>query len=778
MSCADRGLESTSLRRWDPTPQLVLIRGALRSVHCSATAAAAIPLTLPYPESMYETANPTRDKVLKYAIEPDSAGVPGKDECVVLEFPWSCICAERAQFDRFESLPRVCVATTEKRDALLDAMFARLVAPMAAAERRNLALTGVSGNGKSHNLLRLVLRLRAAGHLVVFMHDMEYWIAAPKKVLGELLFGVMQVLDLEKYSEKRSMALEAVKSTLEEIVRATNGPPGSFESFAGALRNVKRHTDLMGLKKALVDAMFYVDAEILKWLVKTVNDVHAALRRLLSDDGDFRGFFIADQDNRLHRARAMNHTENVNVVFRFTNEAILDGMVLSASANNEGWVRGVIREENMFVGSAESFPFSAAQVLFPAINDLAQQGLLTERSATVMQMKRCFKGYPMCWSVTAKHCQPYSRLKCDATAKSGTNAAFDDLKVASDILTEMESTIRKKISHFSDLSERAGRTEDAMINITLRRLATRHHYYDKNFFEEVQVRKPTNSTMPETVLETALESIYPLVDYCFNRYFLVDSDRLRERADGPAYETGVFAWLYHKHGDGLLLRGAAPQFNELPERITGGQVYVLVPKQFTEAVDVYVLRVTAASEGASIARGAADSSVRRVELVAVKITKRYKQLDSCTTFDQSLGAKCRDVMREWFPGSDEQHHELDFLWISSEPRLEIKQKNHKVQVEWKRFDATKENLAIDAIKHVSSRTPVMHVLARKVPPLKNVSRELHCRLRFEDALSITSKNQHKAAVAEATGWSMATVKGAIVPHHGKLNQKNLVPPIK
>jgi hypothetical protein len=113
--------------------------------------------------------------------------------------------------------------------------------------------------------------------------------------------------------------------------------------------------------------------------------VKEALMPVLSA-GNRRLILVADQDNRLQRIPSINpKAVFINTVIE---DFPFDAVVLSASANNEGWTRR--SWVNAVVHMAEPVPMVAAETLFPnAFKDGSVKEYVVEH----------LNGYPLCWGM-------------------------------------------------------------------------------------------------------------------------------------------------------------------------------------------------------------------------------------------------------------------------------------------------------------------------------------------------------------------------------------------
>ncbi len=117
----------------------------------------------------------------------------------LLKIPWSESCAVPGQGTRFLSKDYVVVydspARLKVRQHVCRCVAALIDVDVPQAIIKTLAdrvvITGVGGNGKSHNVMLLVKELRSKGHVVVYVHDVEKLLDKPWNVfLRELLFGL------------------------------------------------------------------------------------------------------------------------------------------------------------------------------------------------------------------------------------------------------------------------------------------------------------------------------------------------------------------------------------------------------------------------------------------------------------------------------------------------------------------------------------------------------------------------------------------------------------
>jgi hypothetical protein len=233
----------------------------------------------------------------------------------------------------------------------------------------DLVITGAGGNGKSHNVMLLVKELRDTGHVVVYVHDIQRLLDNPWDVLlRELLFGLCRA----------NLAAEVIDHAWTFIHKhcVTTASPdlGGPWHLGRAPLAIKRGS------ASITD----------------LNELLATLRVLIlkhdNKDENRRIIFVGDQDNKLHRAlETRTGDEDVFLVDQMIYRLAFDMKVLSASANNEGWVRRgwpyVIEQD------IDAVPDDIAKQLFP---HAAGDGGLAE------QVKSEYNGYPLFWGLAEK----------------------------------------------------------------------------------------------------------------------------------------------------------------------------------------------------------------------------------------------------------------------------------------------------------------------------------------------------------------------------------------
>jgi hypothetical protein len=238
---------------------------------------------------------------------------------------WSEICAVPGQRGRFNIRDRVVLFDSPARLKVRSHVWAYvgdqagipLPPEMAGGtDEQHIVINGVGGNGKSHNVMLLVKELRDTGHVVVYVHDIQCLLDNPWDVLlRELLFGLCRA----------NLAAEVIDHAWTFIHKhcVTTASPD------------------LGGPWLLDDAPLAIKRGSAS--ITDLNELFGALRALIRkhDKHKYRRIiFVGDQDNKLHRAlETRTGDEDVCLVDQMINRLAFDMKVLSASANNEGWVR-------------------------------------------------------------------------------------------------------------------------------------------------------------------------------------------------------------------------------------------------------------------------------------------------------------------------------------------------------------------------------------------------------------------------------------------------------
>eukprot|EP00759_Apiculatamorpha_spiralis_P006955 PhF_6_TR14143/c0_g1_i1/m.22623 len=189
------------------------------------------------------------------------------------------------QEDRMPSSELVVYDTAQRRTI----RSTLLQMALNATSRNRVYLTGIGGSGKSHNLALFAQQAKELGHVVVYINTVEAWVQFPN------------LLSIAAWQ-----AAIAVAST----AKARGVPIPSF------LQKPCPRPSSSG-----------------KGLDKVELDGTVELRDLCDALG-IRLIFIVDQENHLHRASPSDSSQ----ISECINSVPAHLAVLSASANNEGWV--------------------------------------------------------------------------------------------------------------------------------------------------------------------------------------------------------------------------------------------------------------------------------------------------------------------------------------------------------------------------------------------------------------------------------------------------------
>ena len=203
-----------------------------------------------------------------------------------------------------------------------------------------LVLTGMGGMGKSHNLARWALEQRVAGHLVVYVNDMENWLdAGDEYIFREIEFALYRWRGW-KQGVDGFVGFKSTSELLAHLNEASTAScciPPALGAEADSLlklvndvfsKSATSHIGVLGASKLWSDG---------------AGVALSACANVASLVGK-KCIFVVDQDNRLNRrfkdlVPNLSHdpkTYNINEVIA-TNNAHMT--VASASANNEGWNR-------------------------------------------------------------------------------------------------------------------------------------------------------------------------------------------------------------------------------------------------------------------------------------------------------------------------------------------------------------------------------------------------------------------------------------------------------
>ena len=232
------------------------------------------------------------------------------------------LCAELGQRFRFAK-GRIAIYDTDVRREIRDELTKRLLSSSADTSHQ-VVLTGMGGTGKSHNLAYWVQQQREAGHMVVYVNDMQDWIkGGDQYIFKEIEFGLCNW----KYWSDSIATLDKVSTWLETV-----------PDYADLKLWLKNWTAKMKELQCVGPSVYTLDPVTCIAALRRVVD---AASSTFGGETKPRLLFVVDQDNRLQKMWKesdypnLNHPEayHINRVIT-TNNAHLT--VASASANNEG----------------------------------------------------------------------------------------------------------------------------------------------------------------------------------------------------------------------------------------------------------------------------------------------------------------------------------------------------------------------------------------------------------------------------------------------------------
>jgi hypothetical protein len=188
---------------------------------------------------------------------------------------------------------------------------------LASGSKAKVQVTGISGEGKSHVLLRFAHEQHQAGHLVVYIPTAEQLVQSHVKPLCYAWRKALCAFDPETFSPsifafgKRS----AAGADAPEIVAQINKLWSDFAAGGNRLNFVSRAEDI----------------------VAQLNE--------LAEGCEKRHCMIMDQDNWLWRSKdaigpALSSDEPTSLSLAVMRTVSPHKMVVCASANNEGWGGG------------------------------------------------------------------------------------------------------------------------------------------------------------------------------------------------------------------------------------------------------------------------------------------------------------------------------------------------------------------------------------------------------------------------------------------------------
>jgi hypothetical protein len=397
----------------------------------------------------------------------------------ITEINWSEICSVPGQVLRFNRAASIRVFDTQKRlkvRRLAWECIGRVFDPSVGDDGR-IVITGVGGNGKSHNVMLLVKELRAQSHIVLFVHDAELLTMNPWEVMmRELLFGVREAKDLSP--EIRSDIAKLLQPYIKKF---------------GATHMTKRYDALKyinGERSAFapqgVRSVFRVVDDPLKELPTIVQMIQDIIDQFwLADPVSApKVILVVDQDNRLQRAldpRGDNNVTNqVKMADSWIRTAPFDIKILSASANNEGWANRdwphVIEQDIDDVPGARDSVNSVAQQVFPrTFGNRELKELVTVN----------YGGYPLFWGFAESALTPVSR---DVASKTESVPTAD---AVSTFYAKVETFLTAKLDSAGNVYKNLTQPSVRNAFVTAIHQVYRHGLlssprYDRNLFQLVR----------------------------------------------------------------------------------------------------------------------------------------------------------------------------------------------------------------------------------------------------------------------------------------------------
>lgn len=425
---------------------------------------------------------------LVFSISIDSYQSQDGEVFPVATYHFKDICIGPPQDVRFRSTcyPLVTVASTKERDRVVSALHDGL---MRRPSSKLMVLAGVGWNGKSHNLVQLVLRLRAQGHVVAFVHDMGTWLQDPLHVLQELLFGI-EVLTRRMQKGGDSAAaetiIEDVRSALRDAFARSIAPHHMqpLDKLVDMVRRERRrvHDRTFSEVYAVAKEMFInvvLKADALSNWCKAV--IHVFQTRHVAR----KVFLVVDHihfDGVYDRPSVHAH-----MISKFKRSAIFDGTVLSALANEDWQARGIAtspedERQTIVTQLSECLPFDCARLLLPNIRKLTKNG------AVATYVKETLGGFPKCWrwASRAVETEVITSKRNPWAATSEGLSEGEEASVLKALERRANSEVTRQLTQFSNTLTPLDRSRFA---VALRQGSLGNGViprYDRVFFEEVR----------------------------------------------------------------------------------------------------------------------------------------------------------------------------------------------------------------------------------------------------------------------------------------------------
>ena len=246
------------------------------------------------------------------------------------------LCAELGQSERFAE-GRIAIYDTDVRRGIREELSSRVL--NSGKKPSRVVLTGMGGTGKSHNLAYWVQQQREAGHMVVYVNDMQDWIeGGDKYILKEIEFGMCNW----KYWSDDIASVDDVSTLI--VKHPWLKTPDGLDLQRRLDSSVAKMKELQSTDSEVYVFTLNPSAWLhaLRRVVDAANESGASSR--LGGETKPRLLFVVDQENRLQNMWSGSDYPNlihpdayhINKVIT-NNSAHLT--VASASANNEGWER-------------------------------------------------------------------------------------------------------------------------------------------------------------------------------------------------------------------------------------------------------------------------------------------------------------------------------------------------------------------------------------------------------------------------------------------------------
>ena len=338
------------------------------------------------------------------AVDGESRLQPSAETAAITEqvrctwYEWTVVSAQRAQWKRMNFGRPVQIFDTVQRGTIRRQLH-RFVDESNANMPSQVFVTGVGGNGKSHNLIQFVMECRGRDHIVAYINTLESCVRDPQIFVTEIEFALNRAIAASSDLREKLVTFEALANVV-------------VDDGSGRIR-----IDFQYRQYADRRAFF----QSFTRLVTSIRDCCAS--------GGKKFVLVADQDNRVQQAKFAGTSPE-----RVANAQLVDDLILglpfhttivSASANNEAWEtdKSEWRQLRHF---SEPVPQTAATQIYPTASKCDEMRQFVEHD---------LGGHPLAWKM--------AELSC-TTFPADVQRAIDE------VTRTMSNLVLEKLSRFLD----------------------------------------------------------------------------------------------------------------------------------------------------------------------------------------------------------------------------------------------------------------------------------------------------------------------------------------